>query len=686
MPREPMITAFLRSVRRRLALRAAATGAAVGLFIAATTTLAGWPGRPLLAGVVGLTIGCIGILISILLTAADLTSVDRFVEARLPASRNLVATAAELETSGVAGYVPALVLDRAAALVAPVDPRDLVPSRRAFTALAAALAAWAFAVARAGAPLASRDAVRALVSGTPHGIASVNVTITAPSYTHRPPLTVADPSRVEAIAGSRLTIVTAARADHLVVETLAAHDTLRPGPDGRFTAVVTADADGYVALQPLDGGLAAARRLIGLTIIPDAPPHVKITAPGHDVVLPDGRASLDVAIEADDDIGLASLALRYTKVSGSGERFTFAEGTTPIQITRVDARHWKAAAHWPLASLDLGPGDMVVYRAVATDERPGAAPSESDALIAEVASPGGIAAPGFSLDPEQERYAVSQQMVILKTERLLAKRPSMPADSFANESAELAAEQRKVRSEFVFMLGGELADAPDVAASMSDLNEEAEAAGEQDILAGRNANAGHVALLRAIRSMSRAAAALSTADVAPALPHERAALASLESAFSRARIILRALTTRERLDLTRRLSGSLADAARETHPAVRAELDPRAAELRRALSDLAAADVARSAGSAELSAAAERIIRVDPSSQALQDIAARIDAASQDAANRRMDRARARVDSATRSLAAVLRSALPLGGRAVGGVDDAVMRGALVDALQRRAP
>src|SRR6185295_10183979 len=98
--------------------------------------------------------------------------------------------------------------------------------------------------------------------------------------------------------------------------------------------------------------------------------------------------------------------------------------------------------------------------------------------------------------------------------------------------------QRKVRAEFVFMLGGELADAPDANASLTDLNEEKEAEGEQDILAGRNANAGHIALLRAIRAMSRAATSLNVAEPTTALPYERTALTNLESAFSHARILL----------------------------------------------------------------------------------------------------------------------------------------------------
>src|SRR5262245_65945097 len=110
-------------------------------------------------------------------------------------------------------------------------------------------------------------------------------------------------------------------------------------------------------------------------------------------------------------------------------------------------------------------------------------------------------------------------MVILKTERVIARRGTMSSQDFADESQQIAAEQRKVRAEFVFMLGGELADDPELAASMTEINEEEEASRESEILEGRNVNAGHVALLRAIRAMTRASTSLTATDPSRALPH-----------------------------------------------------------------------------------------------------------------------------------------------------------------------
>jgi hypothetical protein len=136
------------------------------------------------------------------------------------------------------------------------------------------------------------------------------------------------------------------------------------------------------------GGKAGTRRLIGLTVTPDRAPIVRASKPGRDMLLPDGNRSVSVTVEAEDDLALSSLRLTYTKVSGSGENFEFAGGDVPVALTRTSDRQWAGTAEWPLAALKLEPGDMVVYRGVAADRRPGATPVESDAFILEIAAPG----------------------------------------------------------------------------------------------------------------------------------------------------------------------------------------------------------------------------------------------------------------------------------------------------------
>jgi hypothetical protein len=679
-PEASALRDFLARARRRVALLTALEGAAVGLAIALLAALLGIPRRgALLPSIaVGAALATLGAAIRVLYTRARRESVAALVERKAPHCRNVVVTAAELPGQRVTERVESVVYARAMQIIRSLELSALFPARVPVAAFGVAAVVWTLIIARAaGAPAA--PASPAALSGTP-SIERIDVAIVPPTYTKRATQTLHDPARIQALAGSELRFTIRARATRLAVVTLTSTDTLAASNDGTFTWAIPATADGYVALEPL-GASSGVRRLVGLSVDDDERPRVRITAPARDLYFKDGSAAIDLAIESTDDIALASLTLRYTKVSGSGERFTFTEGEAPIAVTRTDARKWAARAQWRLAPLELGAGDMVVYRAVATDERPGATPSESDSYIAEVLAPGGVAAAGFALDPEQERYAVSQQMVILKTERLSARR-SAPQDSIASAAAEIAAEQRKVRAEFVFMMGGELGEATDDAQDLSELNEEAEAEGEADLAAGRNLNLGRIALLRAIRSMSRAAQSLTNADLATALTHERAALVQLERAFSRTRILLRALTLRERLDMTRRLTGTLTDASRDVRPRAEPEPDPKLAALRRAVANIATLAGSPSWNAVEAQNIGEEILRADASSKPLQEAAALLASASSSMAKKNENEARSFLDRAATRIAAVIRVDLAPAPRISASSLDR-LGGALGDALRR---
>jgi hypothetical protein len=184
--------------------------------------------------------------------------------------------------------------------------------------------------------------------------------------------------------------------------------------------------------------------------------------------------------------------------------------------------------------------------------------------------------------------------------------------------------------------------------------------------------------------MSRAATSLTTADLSTALPHERAALTQLERAFSHTRIILRALTEHERLDLSRRLTGVLTDAARDTRPRAEAEPEPRVVELRRALADVAALAGAPSLDATRASSLAERVLRIDPSSRELQQVSARLSEAAGNIQRGRTTDARRSLDQSATAIAAALKTTL-LDAPAAPSSNLDLLNGALVDALRRPA-
>lgn len=598
------------------------------------------------------------------------------IEGRVPECRNVLITAEALLAGDLQAKpkVRAVVLDDAASQAGTIAPDALWPWGRSAGLPLAALLLWAVA-ASVPLPHVARGPIRTTDAAFTSSISQVDVTVTPPAYTGHPASTMRDPARITPLAGSRVHVRVVTDATTVTLETASGVVPLSKGGDAVFTGDLRADADGYIALTPRgNDGNAGVRQLIGVSALPDRPPEVQITAPARDVFLRNGAPRLTVRVRGGDDIGLRSLRLAYTKVAGAGESFAFTEGGVPVSLTRASAREWTAVGVLPLDTLNLDVGDMVVYRGVATDGRPGATPVESDAFIVEIVSPGSAMAEGFSIDDRQDKYALSQQMVILKTERLLARAPAMAQDAVREEAMGLAAEQRSVRAELVFMMGGEFED------------EFAEAAHEGELSDGRLDNSGRADLGLATRSMSRAATQLIDGDLRSALATERAALVAMQRALSRRRFILRTLTQREPMDDSRRLHGALRGLGRGARVLDDAVVGPRVLAARTALG--AIADISRQAQltpthAARLSAAAAALLKVDGQSAPLVDAAARLTtAAASIAAGRTDDATRALLDASTR-LTAIAAAELAAAPASRIGPDAAVLRGALADALRR---
>lgn len=661
----------------------------------------GAPARGLVAGAVLLTGAFLGGALAALWSLRrDRPAV--LVEEKVSDSRNVVLTAAELLDGAISAdpYVARVVCRRAAELLEAVDLKRVVPARRPLiaVALAGAVSLGALGVALGASPegpspVPSLPGLFARAGAAAQDDARVEVLVRPPAYTGAEPALLEDPARIEALTGSRLEITVHTRAAGVVVETVEGRSELAAGPSGTFTGTVPVETDGFVSLEGRAAGQAGEgyvsfRRLMGLAVHPDLPPRVRIVEPGRDLILPDGDRNLEVVVEATDEFGLSSLEVVTTRATGFGELFTFAEGDIPFEITRHGPTRWTARAEWSLPELELERGDIVVYRAVARDRRPGAAPGESETYMVEIGGAEAALVGGFAGEDDMDRYALSQQMIIVLTERLMARRDSLSAEEFAREAQTLAAAQRRIRAEFVFMLGGELEDEhdPEEAAdeALAQLHEEAHARADAAAAEGRLAHEGRIELTRAVQAMSHAAALLAAVEMDEALAAEETALIFLQRAFSASRYILRAMSEREQLDFSRRLTGALDAAVRDVRPPMDAALDPGVSSIRSALAEVAslaaAADLGASATN-RVSELAGDVLRVDPASDALQRVAVRLGEAA-DASVADPAAARTLLGAATRDLAAWIRERLdtsplpttPLGVRRLDG--------ALADALR----
>jgi hypothetical protein len=462
-----------------------------------------------------------------------------------------------------------------AALLAGLPPRALVPE---------AGAAWSPAPDR---PLAPGD---------------LRVVVTPPSYIKREAVAAINPETVTALEGSRVRLELAG-AGGVPVLIDAAH---RQVPFDR-AGVVFAHEFIAVESQALLVRTGADRqpphdRLVYVAVQPDARPVVTIRAPAKDLLFGEATGSIPVEIEARDDVALEAVTLRFTRVSGSGEGFTFKEGTLPVEIARAAADSWTGRSTIALAALGLEEGDTLVYQAAARDRKPGADASLSESFLIEIGRAAGVASTGFALPDDRERQGLSQQMVIVKTERLDAQRKSISPEAFTEQSRLLGIEQRMVRAEFVFMTGGEVED------------EVEEAAGAHELTEGRLENRGQAELLAAVREMSRAEARLNASDTTGALVFERAALRALQRAFDRRRYLLRTTPERARIDLQRRLTGDLSPARSTEHDRRETQPDPMIERARAAMGALAAHDAAAALDPA----LAAQLLAVDPASAPLR--------------------------------------------------------------------
>lgn len=605
-------------VRRRLAvghaLQAGAAGLAIGALLGAAARMSGW--TPFATAVPITTVALVVAVAGYAWHRASRTETAaalRIEQAR-PECRNVVFTAVELraQRDRARPTVRERVLADADEVLSGLAPASVVPLRLHATAFALSLVV-AVAVIFNVQQRAART-VQPVAGGAPadRRLTAI-VTLLPPAHTGQPSIALTQPDHITAIEGTRLRLtVTGAQPIRIRFGTAVLSSKTT---DASTSAELTLRESGYLVIE---GGPAA--RLIPVSVTPDRAPTVRIERPGKDLLLPHVAATVAIETSAKDDFGLESLTLRYTKVSGAGEQFEFVEGELPLAIARQDRRAWSGRGELPLSRLELEPGDAIVYRVVARDARPGEEGlATSDTYFVEVAGPGQVALEAFEMPPDRERYGLSQQMIVLKLQRLREREAKLERQAFQEEAASLAAEQRAVRGNFVFLMGGHIED------------EEEEAEQSHEIQEGRLENTARREISRAINHMSLVEQALAVPDTATALQQARLAVDALQRAFGRNRYFLRTLPVRSRIDPSRRLAGKLDEASSWTRKLADSRIDNQTA----AIGDLLASAVvvaeklttsSSSSLAGEVGRLAEAALAIDPTKSEWQQISSKLSA------------------------------------------------------------
>ena len=195
-------------------------------------------------------------------------------------------------------------------------------------------------------------------------------------------------------------------------------------------------------------GSAAGQRLVALEPRADSAPTVVLDQPPRDTVLAAAAGVIPLLASARDDIGIVSGWFEIIVTSGSGE--SFKSRTAAIgRAAGNDARILQLAGALRLDSLALQAGDIVHLRAVARDANPAgdaaAGSSETRTLrVYRVGESDSVAVEGAP-PPEVGKSELSQRMLIMLTERLVAQMRRLSRESVTSESRSIGAEQSRLR-------------------------------------------------------------------------------------------------------------------------------------------------------------------------------------------------------------------------------------------------
>ncbi len=575
--------ARLLGLRRSLALalvtRALLIGATMVLALLMLVRLFALPAWSVIASVM-MGAATMGVLLLRLRPLRSLSSVALWVEEHTPALRYSLVTVAD----GV--YSPTL---EAQALGTPwwTDARRTMlraMMRPALAALAAGGVYWwsptlmrdvaiAGNLGRIGAGKAANDVVDVL--------ATVHVAIVPPSYAGRLASSADDPTSIDALVGSMITVSGRGDAALVSANVDSASRSVAARAGGWSLAFAMPARPAIVRLH----SVAGRDRLIVLAPVIDASPVVTLLLPARDTIVRRATGTLTLHAQVRDDIGLRDASFELVVSSGAGENFSFR--STTLARTTLNGRTGSVLdARLSLDSLALQPGDILQLRAVARDANtvsgPGVGSSETRALRVARADEYDSVSVDALPPPESEAQVLSQRMLINLTEALVRKQRSLTRALLVGESQKIAAEQKKLRKRVGDVVFQRLGAEP-LEEEGQDVPEPGKLTPEQvlamaDSVTGTGATIMDVEgdetpilainkpLLEAFNAMWDAGRALEVGEPAKALPPMRIALAAIQRARLAERIYLRGKPSTVIVDIPKvRLSGKDkgAPAARE---------------------------------------------------------------------------------------------------------------------------
>ena len=394
-------------------------------------------------------------------------------------------------------------------------------------------------------------------------LVGLSVHISPPAYAHAPSVDMTNPSTITALVGSTITIRGPGTPDGLVA----------PFP-------VRSSAGGWAIAFPMPRDAAPLQlsdtpdsRVIALLPRPDEPPAVVLSLPSSDTLYRVAPKTIVLEAKATDDIGLADgwfeCIISTGESEGNFKSITDTIGRAKFSDSRTGAMH-------AVFSVTLAPGSQLSIRALARDGNtvtgPGVGSSETRTI--RIARPGEYDSLAIApaAPPILDKALMSQRMLVMQTEALVAKRKRLDHAHWVSEATRLAGIQEALRQEVDDILNGSSADS----------------SGEREDVDAARGGAGAITGTRertyfqaAYQAMTDAARALGVALPDTALPPERRALSALDSARVMNRLYLRGTPPTIVVNTARvRLAGPAGGPSADTAAPARRSPSPRADSLR----------------------------------------------------------------------------------------------------------
>ncbi len=346
-------------------------------------------------------------------------------------------------------------------------------------------------------------------------VTAVEVTYTYPEYTQLSPITQQGEGNIRAVAGSQAEIrITTNKAIESAPLTVDGQDAIPMLiSDGRTlttTLDVLNDGKYTVKLLCVDGFNNQVPIEYTITALPDEPPEVVIREPGRDIKATK-LEEVKVVAEAVDDYGVENLTLMYS--IGSGEPQVLDAETVEVEEKKVIS----GAYVFYLEELDVEPGELISYYALATDNntRTGPGTGTSELYFIEVRP---FNERFMQMDAEGQQaqegqpfpnLIADQRTIIKNTWKHLHSRPSPMTEDYQAAVRKIGDEQNQLKDKTQRVTD-------ELSMSMRDANVDPEML---------------MNLEEAVAKMGEASGELHAVKPKAALPHEQDALELLTKAM-----------------------------------------------------------------------------------------------------------------------------------------------------------